>query len=390
MSKYPANSEVNAARSLARSVAAQLRSGSGLAQANPSLVKGLARDLDQIAAVLEQQGDQRFAQATRPILVRPLADPRRPAWMTPAGSAPPTADGQTPAIPAPVRKPDATDSIAQRAGNLIDEIDFPQFVAGLVNGTFDAMVDAAIRQLESFADLISAVAKTVDQFVAENVSVGETYDWLVKQHPQDLALDTSSGSLQVVPKIPANTDEPHTPTWLADYGAAGEELSQELIDERIIPAARHKVGEGRQQLLATMVLLGLNRIVVREGSITARVRFRAAATDSSKVGYAATQDPQGQGWASRGSDSYQTHVTKVSTVGVNVQSDSNLRADLYGEVRLTFASETLPLDRFVDSAKLALLQRNARPAAVPMPTPPATPAPVVSPPPAATGDGGEL
>jgi hypothetical protein len=53
-------------------------------------------------------------------------------------------------------------------------------------------------------------------------------------------------------------------------------------------------------------------------------------------------------------------TTKVSTVGVNVQTDSNLNADLFGEVKINFVSETLPLDRFVDDARRTLLERHAR------------------------------
>src|SRR6185369_8010640 len=50
----------------------------------------------------------------------------------------------------------ATETIGRRAGALSDELDFPEFVASLVHGTFDAIVDSSIRQMESFADLVSA------------------------------------------------------------------------------------------------------------------------------------------------------------------------------------------------------------------------------------------
>ena len=79
--------------------------------------------------------------------------------------------------------------------------------------------------------------------------------------------------------------------WLADFDLAGEELTDELLEGKLIPAARQRVGESRLQTLATMVLLGMNRIVVRDGSISASVRFRAAAKDKTKVDYAVSQDP---------------------------------------------------------------------------------------------------
>lgn len=287
---------------------------------------------------------------------------------------------------APSPRKQATETIAQRAGALSDEIDFPDFVAGLVHGTFDAIVDSSIRQMESYADLVSAVAKTVDDFTADNVTLNQARDWLVQQYPQDLYLDLSSSSPVVLPK-PGEGDEvdtPSSPAWLSEFHLDGEELTPELIEQQLVPLARSKVGQSRQQMLATMVLLGLNRVVVKDGSISARLRFRASATDTAKVEYAVSDDPQaGSSWGARGSNSYQLPSTKVSTVGVNVQSDSDLKAELFGEVKINFASETLPLERFADEARRTLLERRAKPAAPGVkPAPPATPAPVTTPAPA--------
>jgi hypothetical protein len=304
------------------------------------------------------------------------------------------------------RRQQATETIAQRAGALSDEIDFPDFVASLLHGTFDAIVDTAIRQMESYASLVSAVAKSVEQFTEDNVTLNQARDWLTQQYPNDLRLDLAE-SPKVLPK-PApgeEPDQPRSPDWLKDFQLEGEELTPELIEERLVPLARARVGQGRQQTLATMVLLGLNRVVVRDGSVSARLRFRASAADTAKVDYAVSDDPQGgSSWGNRGSGGYQLPSTKVSTVGVNVQSDAELRAELFGEVKINFASETLPLERFVDEAKRTLLERRAkptpgsRPAApkaaglpasaptelvpAPGPVPPAAPA-VSEPPPAA-------
>src|SRR5262249_7833268 len=97
-------------------------------------------------------------------------------------------------------KAPATQTLASRVGALSDEINFPAFVASLVHGTFDAIVDATIRQMEAFADLVSAVAKDVDKFTEENVTENQAKDWLVKQHPQDLALAFANGQPALQPK----------------------------------------------------------------------------------------------------------------------------------------------------------------------------------------------
>jgi hypothetical protein len=129
------------------------------------------------------------------------------------------------------------------------------------------------------------------------------------------------------------------------------------------------------------VLLGLNRVVVKDGTISARLRFRAEAADHAKVDYAVSDDPGGGdgNWGARGSLAYPSASTKVSTVGVTAQSDANLKAELFGEVKINFASETLPLEKFADDARRTLLERHARPlthaAAPKLATPPVAAAP---------------
>lgn len=297
----------------------------------------------------------------------------------------------------------ATETIGRRAGALSDELDFPDFVASLVHGTFDAIVNSSIRQMESFADLVSAVAKPIDQFTQENVSLNQARDWLVEQHPNDLALIRDSGEFRVIPRTPADSESdeaPNSPDWLSDFDLPGEELTVELIEQQLLPLARRRVAQSRLQTLATMVLLGMNRVVVKDGTIAARLRFRAAAADHAKVDYAVSDDSSGgpEEWGRRGSRTYAAPTTKVSTVGVNVQTDSELKAELFGDVKINFASETVPLDRFVDDAKRTLLERHARqavatparsaqtpPSPAPAETPAGAPAPTVAPVPPASG-----
>jgi hypothetical protein len=281
----------------------------------------------------------------------------------PGNGTPPSAPGEDTPPPSGPRK-QATETIAQRAGALSDEIAFPTFVAGLVHGTFDAVVDSAIRQMESYASLVSAVAKPLEDFTRENVSENQAKDWLVQQYPKDLYLSLE-GNPTVLPRPSANKDDPEevrSPEWLASFNVGGQELTAELIQDTLIPEAQKRLGRSRQQMLATMVLLGLNRVVVKDGSISARLRFRAEASDHAKVDYAVSDDPgTDANWGARGSLTYPTGSTKVSTVGVTAQSDANLKAELFGEVRINFASETLPLEKFADDARRTLLERHARP-----------------------------
>ena len=292
-----------------------------------------------------------------------------------------TAPASGPA-PAGGKAPPATETIGRRAGALSDELNFPDFVASLIHGTWDAMVDSSIRQMDSYADLVAAISKPLSQFRDENVTANQARDWLMAQYPGDIGLARGESEGTLVPRGGGGeSGESNSPTWLSDYGLGGQELTSELIEEQLVPAARDRLAGDRMQTLATLVMMGMNRIVVKDGSITARLRFRAAASDKTAVDYAVSDDPGNAtpsgSWSTRGSTSYQAPVTKVSTVGVNAQTDSQLNAELFGEVKINFASETLPLDRFVDDARRTLLERAARPAQMAPKAPPAAlPAPV--------------
>jgi hypothetical protein len=356
----PETPELQAAREVAARLRARLQSDVGVDAVTQQAV---LRDLSTVEAALWATPSPNDAYAFG--LATPWERIRRgPQAEQQPAEAPPQSAPTGPRVA-------ATESIASRAGALSDEIAFPAFVAGLLSGTFDAVVDASIRQMEEFASLVSAVAKDVDSFTRDNVTANQVRDTLAEQHRADLVLDIPADPSQGEPVLRARSagidSEPATPGWLADYGLAGEELTDELIEERLVPAARRVVGENRLQMLATMVLLGMQRVVVRDGRISARLRFRAAARDSASVAYAVGQDPAGSSWATRGSATYDQHTTMVSTVGVNVQSDSDLKVELFGEVSINFASETLPLDRFVEPARMTMLQRNARWAAADAP-----------------------
>ena len=310
-----------------------------------------------------------MTQRTRSLIFPPPANVRSRALAEPS-----------PGAPAPAHRPAATETLAQRTGALVNEIDFPGFVAGLVHGTFDAIVDASIRQMESYSSLVSAVAKTVDQFTEENVSSNQARDWLAQHYPGEVRVAPPTAGQPAPVLVPVA--EGLTPAWLADYGVEGEELTSELLEERVLPQVRTHVGGERQQLLATMVVLGMNRVVVRDGSITAKVMFRASANDAAKVNYATGSDPKSVAdWGERGSLTYSgANSTMVSTLGLNAQSDTSLRADLFGEVKLNFVSESLPLDKLADAAKVALVQRNSAVARTAAPAVPSAPAASAAPP----------
>jgi hypothetical protein len=180
-----------------------------------------------------------------------------------------------------------------------------------------------------------------------------------------------------------------------------------------------------------MVLMGINRIVVTDGRISAKVLYDFQAKDNFKYRYSATQFDYGDqykyasegeydqgseggerssrwskdsGYESEARDGsyyskgkYKNTAEPVLTLASATQttSDASLqtKASLAGQVEVNFKSDYLPLEKMADSFQIGRIQDAARPgqaketpgspSSPPAATPtPATPAPA-SPAPAA-------
>jgi len=167
-----------------------------------------------------------------------------------------------------------------------------------------------------------------------------------------------------------------------------------------VNGARLMMAKSRQQLLASMVMLGINRIVVTDGSITAKVQFSMRSTDTAKREYRASAfDRQtsrnknvsafGGSFLGFGGGSVnvneQSHVATVSTSN-DEDSESKLEMDakLQGEVRVNFTSDYLPLEKMATPEMIGAIQGNAAPAPPPRLATPAPGAAGAAPAPATT------
>src|SRR5438094_2115340 len=75
-------------------------------------------------------------------------------------------------------------AVAAREGSdafteMVSRINFPKFVAGLIDGVFNAIVASSIKQMEAYAELVANVAKSAEQFMKDNVTENNARDYLV-------------------------------------------------------------------------------------------------------------------------------------------------------------------------------------------------------------------
>jgi len=303
------------------------------------------------------------------------------------------------------------------AGALLQAVNFPTFVSGLIEGVFHAIVKSSIEQMQAYGKLVADVAKTLNQFRDENVTENQGRDYLCDTFPDlfDISVDSGDGfgggdmsfadappAPRVVPRdgIDEASAVKRVNASMTIDGGPITNLDPETIEGRLVPAARTTLATSRQQLLATMVLMGINRIVVTDGRISAKVMYDFQARDNFKSRYSATRfdyDPnkyqttskssystgKSEDDSSSSSDSttdpdsqprdasyytkgaYQYSVQPVLTLQSASQATTDVqlqtKASLAGNVEVNFKSETFPLDKMADSFQIGRIQNAARP-----------------------------
>ena len=80
--------------------------------------------------------------------------------------------------------------------DLIAAVNFPSFVAGLINGVFGAIVNASIQQMQAYAKLVAHASKSVSAFAADTVTDGKARAELVAMFPH-LFCRSGSGGLRL-------------------------------------------------------------------------------------------------------------------------------------------------------------------------------------------------
>jgi hypothetical protein len=291
------------------------------------------------------------------------------------------------------------------AGALLTAVNFPTFVSSLIQGVFHAIVQSSMEQMEAYGKLVADVAKTLNQFRDDNVSVNQGRDHLVDQFPDTFRLDIDTGEdggPRPRVRLREGVDESQAlkkVNSLPVEGGPVTSLDDDTIEDKLVPAARTQLATSRQQLLATMVLMGINRIVVTDGRISAKVMYDFQARDNLKYRYSATQFDYGdqyrytsQGDYESQSEGAQSSHTRskdgayddeqrdasyyskgtyrntaepvlklVSATTADTDAALQTRASLAGQVEVNFKSDYLPLERMADSFQIGRIQDAARP-----------------------------
>lgn len=305
-------------------------------------------------------------------VVEHLVEPLRP-------EGPPLATGlavQNPLDQLPEQHADVSGKAAGMTGSLArtatDAVRFPAFVSSLIKGVFEAIVQSSIEQMEAFTTFLASVTRTTEQF-ERSLSPADTTNYLNQQFPGagfsmaglTSMLPGGAGSLSV--SAPDKVD-------LTGWAVRTDQLNTPAGMKALTDEARFRLARQKQQMLATLVMMGLNRIVVTDGKINARVQIQVR---SQEVAQQARQESVSG--ALRTDETITTHhhsfwgtststETVPITIGVAKGTDATRSREeldtltqLMGAVEVNFKSDVFPLEKLAAPDQLSLVSQAADP-----------------------------
>ena len=279
---------------------------------------------------------------------------------------------------------------------MISKVNFPKFVAGLIDGVFNAIVSSSIKQMEAYAELVSNVSKSVDQYMKDNVSENNARDYLADRYPQAFEIGFEDKGPKL--KVREGFDEANMPDFASDLGLPDKpsSIDDSTAEEVLLPAARRRMAMDRQQLLATMVMMGVNRLVVTNGQIEASCMFELDTKDEVKRrmnqkrtsdwkhnykgewGRDGSSSRKGSGvlgfgddvekknsWYSKGNVDNTSNFNVTTTRSDDSTAKVDMHAKLTGKVNLNFKSDYFPMEKMVDVLQIDRIRGKTPTAAAP-------------------------
>jgi hypothetical protein len=305
---------------------------------------------------------------------------------------------------------DAAREGAKVAGLLLKQVKFPTFVASLIEGVFHAIVKSSIEQMEAYTAMIASVAKSLKQFTDDNVSENQGRDHMVDKFPDLFEIGTDDFGDSPGPKLKLRDGVDESAALKRVNSMQFEDgnvmksmdLSDENVEKALVMAARMQLAKQRQQLMASMVLMGINRIVITDGRISAKIMYDFTSRDTmSKKRSAQASDyarnadgslstvrtgeeksdkggntnysrdnskdtntsDYSADYYAKGEYKFEDKPVMTAMSAASEASDSQLqtRVQLAGAVEVNFKSDYLPLDKMATPGMIAAIQGNSTP-----------------------------
>lgn len=266
----------------------------------------------------------------------------------------------------------AAQKVAGTTQAILNAVSFPRFVTDLINGVFKAIVTSNTQQMNSYVELLNNVSSSLSGFADSNFSDQGARQWLVDKFPSSFEISGGDGSESDFgdgPQVQLR-DGAKMPSEDALKSAFGlgptDSVPSGDPETSLLPFARIQMARQRQQMLSTMVMLGMQRIVVDSGKINASMRFhidtRSAAQDDQGSTFNFQNQVDASGNFAVGPWGVGAKVSNtigyVSTQRSQTTEEMNTDLDLNSSVEINFRSDYLPLNRMTSSDQASRIRAN--------------------------------
>lgn len=270
----------------------------------------------------------------------------------------------------------SAERIAGITRNVLGAVSFPRFVTDLINGVFRAMLNSTSQQMQMYVQLLNSVSASAEGFERSQFSEGTARQWVADHFPDQIQYDVP----EVEPGEQPDPEEvaavrlrlrdgarmPGEEELRAVLGLGPEESLDASNPEQLVPLARRQIARQRQQMLATMVMLGMQRIVIDSGKINASMHFhidtRSAAAEDRASQFGMQNRIRASGSYGVGpwgvSAEVENTISYVSTQRTQNTEEINTDLDLNSSVELNFRTDYLPLNQMAAQAQADRI-RNA-------------------------------
>ena len=271
----------------------------------------------------------------------------------------------------------ATDRIASTTQNVLNAVSFPRFVTDLINGVFKSMVDSSAQQMQLYVQLLNNVSASAEGFERSQFSIVSVRRWVAEHFPDQIEYDLPEVEpgddppdpeelASITLRLKPNASMPEPEALRAVLGLGPEDSVEAGNPEQLVPLARRAIARQRQQMLATMVMLGMQRIVIDSGRINASMRFhidtRSAASEdrSSEFGMQNRVKAAGSfGYGPWGASAeVENTISYVSTQRSQNTEEINTDLELNSSVELVFKTDYLPLERLAGEPQIERIKVN--------------------------------
>ncbi len=271
-----------------------------------------------------------------------------------------------------------TASRGLEAAKQVQNLGFVEFTAGLINGTFDAIVGATVKQMEAYAQLVADLSKSIQQFQAENVSDADITEHLTNRYPdgegstsvrpnyifQDTMEDTETGATAKLGKdrlqdtVRALIDETKGLSKNLKLTRTNLGIAEDAMDIQFNQEQVTLIRTSIASLLATNMIAqlremardGMARIVITDGEIMTKLTFNITTTElqeKEKQNYNKNVNKTKIGGGGRGlwwRVKASTDNTNININSMNEKSfdSTTMSTEMIGQVKIRFKTESFP------------------------------------------------